>query len=212
MNEYYEFTDNGVHYQDYRLNSYKERTPYDSNCIEFWATISDQSIPNIIPNRYWISTFGRIWNMNRNKFSSYSMHMKGYYQIALQTKDPKIRITRKIHRILMTTFCYFPGCEQYEVNHIDGCKTNNMITNLEWCTHSENTIHAINMGLKKVFGHDYKVLLNNKQIIQFYILKENGYSLEQILEMMDIDPNVSIELLRNMMLGLSRKPDSMIEY
>ncbi len=211
MEEYYEFTENGVRYQDYRLNSYKERSPYDSNCMEFWAAISDQSIPNIVPNRYWISTFGRIWNMNRHNFMGYSMHMKGYWQIALPTID-NIRITRKIHRIIMTTFCYFPGCEKYEVNHIDGCKTNNMITNLEWCTHSENTIHAINMGLKKVFGHDYKVLLTNHQIVQFYNLKDNGYNLEQILEIMHIDPNVSIELLRNMMHGISRKPDSMIEY
>lgn len=33
------------------------------------------------------------------------------------------------------------------VNHIDGNKKNNNLCNLEWCTQSENMIHAYNHGL-----------------------------------------------------------------
>ena len=201
---------NDVNYSNFRLSNYKERSPYDSNCIEFWAPIGDNAIPGVIPNRYWISTFGRIWNNNRMNFMSYSMHKKGYWQIALPTVDGN-RITRKIHRIVMTTFCYFPGFENYEVNHMDGNKQNNFILNLEWCTHSENTIHAINMGLKTVFGHDYKVTLTNDQVKEIYKLIDHGYKGWQIREMLNISPEVSNELINNMVLGFTRKPDSMLD-
>ena len=161
------------------LDNYKCRTPLDSNCVEFWAPISDRAIPNIFPGRYWISTYGRTWNISTNRPFGLSMHRKGYLQYSgFSIIDPETGrstgkfITRKLHRIIMCTFAYFPGCEKFEINHIDGCKTNNMITNLEWCTSSENTIHAINNGLKTVFGNNYKVILTDEDVALIRSLKD----------------------------------------
>ena len=35
-----------------------------------------------------------------------------------------------------------------EVNHIDGNKDNNHVSNLEWCTRSHNVKHSFDTGLK----------------------------------------------------------------
>lgn len=50
------------------------------------------------------------------------------------------------HRIVAETWIPNPEGKQF-INHIDGDKTNNNITNLEWCTHKENMCHAHNNGL-----------------------------------------------------------------
>ena len=51
-----------------------------------------------------------------------------------------------VHQIMAEVFLpKIPGKDI--VNHIDGDKQNNNITNLEWCTQQENIIHAWNTGL-----------------------------------------------------------------
>lgn len=57
-------------------------------------------------------------------------------------------ITPLVHRLVAFAFCKNPKPEQYkEVNHIDGNKTNNKATNLEWVDRKLNMIHASATGL-----------------------------------------------------------------
>jgi hypothetical protein len=52
-----------------------------------------------------------------------------------------------VHRLVAECFVSNPKrCR--EVNHKDGDKANNDYTNLEWCTRSENMLHAYRTGLK----------------------------------------------------------------
>lgn len=53
-----------------------------------------------------------------------------------------------VHRVLALTFMECPGNpDDFEVNHKDGNKLNNHISNLEWVTKSENIKHASDTGL-----------------------------------------------------------------
>lgn len=51
-----------------------------------------------------------------------------------------------VHRLVAMTFIPNPDSLPC-VNHIDGCKFNNRIENLEWVTHAQNMAHAAAMGL-----------------------------------------------------------------
>lgn len=66
-----------------------------------------------------------------------------YYRVAL-CKNHIIR-RYSIHRLVAQTFLTNPDNKPH-VNHIDNDGTNNVVENLEWCTHSENMQHAQKQG------------------------------------------------------------------
>lgn len=62
----------------------------------------------------------------------------GYKQVCLYGKYEMFMIS--VHRLIAKQFIPNPTNRPC-VNHIDGNKSNNNVTNLEWVTHSENQIH-----------------------------------------------------------------------
>ena len=72
--------------------------------------------------------------------------MKGYHCVGL-VKNKSIKIFR-IHRLVIEHFVGQAPSQEYQVNHIDGDKSNNRVENLEWVTPKENTQHAIKTGLR----------------------------------------------------------------
>lgn len=75
-----------------------------------------------------------------------TLHKTGYEYITLKAKG-QVKNAR-IHRLVAEAF--IPNPHDYpDVNHIDGNKANNCVWNLEWCSKSHNTNHAIANGLMK---------------------------------------------------------------
>lgn len=79
------------------------------------------------------------------------------------------------HRVVAETFLGTPlgtKSEDYIVNHINGDKSDIRLENLEWCTSSENLIHAYESGLRK---DKITVLVKNTdtdEVIKFRSLQE----------------------------------------
>jgi len=71
---------------------------------------------------------------------------RGYLSVCLLKNSKRTYV--RIHRLVAETFMY-NKCKKPEINHIDGNKSNNAVTNLEFATHSENMQHAVKTGLKK---------------------------------------------------------------
>ncbi|WP_410891373.1 HNH endonuclease [Neobacillus sp. 204] len=63
------------------------------------------------------------------------------------SKNGKIKMMR-VHRLVASTFIPNPE-NKPEVNHKNGVKSDNEVSNLEWNTRIENVRHSYETGLKK---------------------------------------------------------------
>jgi hypothetical protein len=68
----------------------------------------------------------------------------GYYLVTLVSNG--VRKNQFIHRLLAQHYLANPLSKR-QVNHIDGNKQNNALSNLEWVTAKENANHAVKLGL-----------------------------------------------------------------
>lgn len=101
--------------------------------------------------RYQVSNLGRVKALpHKGKKSGIKKATKsdrGYLAIGLSRKDDSK--TFRVHRLVASAFIPNPDC-LIEVNHKDGIKANNHVSNLEWSTRGENMRHAYRMGLLKI--------------------------------------------------------------
>ena len=92
--------------------------------------------------KYYIEDDGRVWSEKSNRYLTLQTTSAGYLYVKLRDSEQKQRL-KLIHRLVAEAF--IPNPEGYkEVNHKDEDKTNNQISNLEWCTR----IYNINYGTR----------------------------------------------------------------
>lgn len=113
---------------------------------EIWVPITE------VDNRYLISNLGRCFSLKSRKIikPNYNHNIRGvernpkgyqFYSFIIKGK----RKPYYVHRLVAEYFIDNPKSLPY-VNHIDGNKSNNVVTNLEWCTPSQNIRHAYDNG------------------------------------------------------------------
>ena len=94
-------------------------------------------------DHYAVSNFGHIKSVKTGKLLSESVNQYGYKRVTLCSINNGKRkyYSARVHRMVAEMFLPNPdGLPQ--VNHLDGDKSNNAVTNLEWCDQSHNMRHA----------------------------------------------------------------------
>lgn len=86
--------------------------------------------------RYAVSTWGNVMALDGEYQLCPEETKKGYLRVDLYDSDG-IRKHFKVHRLVAEAFIPNPDGKP-QVNHIDGNKKNNSVTNLEWVTDFEN--------------------------------------------------------------------------
>lgn len=81
---------------------------------------------------------------------------RGYARVQL-SKPGMERKKYSVHRIVAEAFLEGRTDEKNIINHKDGNKLNNRVSNLEWCTQSENLIHSFRTKLRKTRFSDDEI-------------------------------------------------------
>ena len=98
--------------------------------------------------RYHINELGKVYNKKTDFYSTPYLGNAGYLMFGL-TPDVGNRTIIGLHRLLCLAFLdYDENVDDFVTNHKDGNKTNNLVTNLELVSYSENIQHAYSNGLR----------------------------------------------------------------
>lgn len=97
-------------------------------------------LPDIAEGKYEIEEDGRIYSHHIHDYMKPRKDKDGYLRISLRTPDGNIK-TWRIATLVLSSFYGSPPITMMHpsVNHIDGNKLNNHISNLEWLEVATNT-------------------------------------------------------------------------
>lgn len=96
-------------------------------------------------NSYLIYEDGKVWSKKTRRFIKQFLNRGGYFILNLSRVGEKPK-SHRVHRLVAEHFL-LKGDDLKDVNHIDGNKQNNHVSNLEWSNKSLNGKHAYELGL-----------------------------------------------------------------
>lgn len=155
--------------------------------VEIWKDITDYE------GFYQISSLGRVrgvdrlipfigrggkatTRLQRGKILKTSIGTSGYETYHMYGESQE-RQTIMLHRVVAKHFLEYEEGKDF-VNHKDGNKLNNVVSNLEWVTKSENTLHALDTGLLLKRGEDCNLSkLTEREVLEILSLRKYGRGL-----------------------------------
>ena len=155
-----------------------------------------------------VSNFGNVRTIDRKvkyadkyinakgKVLKPAIDKKGYLRVAF--KHLGKHSTFKVHRLVAEVFLS-NELNKPMVNHKDGNKQNNNVSNLEWATNSENIKHAFDNGLikakKSIESHRTK--RTKEQIEQMCFMRSLGMSYKSIADKLGVCKSVAMRNIKS---------------
>lgn len=133
---------------------------------------------------YHVSEEGVVINTLTNKVLKTDLNSSGYKRVTLCVDMKVIRITT--HRLVALTYLYDEYLEGLVVNHKDGNKLNNHVSNLEWVTQSQNRKHAFKHKLVRRPNSK----LNDQTVEAICVCIEKGMKAKDITKAFDIKKHI----------------------
>jgi hypothetical protein len=112
---------------------------------------------------YEVSSLGRVRSLSRERFLK-QYDLNGYRRVSFGGKG------ESVHRLVLEAFVG-PCPEGLEAAHLDGCRNNNVITNLKWVTRKENHSHKKLHGTEQIGERNGQSKLTQDQVDEIIRLK-----------------------------------------
>ena len=156
--------------------------------IEIWKAIEGYE------GLYEVSNLGRVRSLDRyikrvtkrgvivnqfhkGKVLSPKRTKHGYLEVQLSDACSSSKMWR-VHRLVAITFIPCDNLD-LEVNHIDEDKSNNMVSNLEWCNRHYNTNYGTR-NQKISVANIYRSKISSKDIEKMKTLRDNCVQVQEI--------------------------------
>ena len=120
-------------------------------CLDAWAYVTTFSKTPVKALKRWqVSNFGRCRNMY-GTITYGSPQRSGYHKVRIEGQS------YNVHRLVKFAFDGPPGNDlAWQVNHLDGNKSNNRLDNLQYATCSHNIRHSYCEASRRFAGHKFR--------------------------------------------------------
>ena len=140
---------------------------------------------------YSVNEEGVVVNTKTGKVLKTDLTNVGYKRVTLWSVEQKA-VRLSVHRLVALHFIDNPN-EYPMVNHKDGNKLNNHYRNLQWCTCSQNTVHAFKHGLRKDTKKQVSLELAQKLRDEW----KQGTTRKELIDSYGVPKHVIDEILYN---------------
>lgn len=149
---------------------------------------------------YEVSDTGLVRIIKNKKILKQPLHKDGYYRVRLHKHGKQKSFMA--HRLVALNFIDLKD-GKYFINHIDGNKINNHISNLEWCTRLENASHALSLNLYSTGVSSGRAKLSLSDLKEIKQLQSQGVMQKDIAKKF----NVARQAIARLTKGIAYKND-----